>query len=86
MGKSIIVLAPPGSGAHGGEQECTTCHRMKGANLFRASTVCNACTMLGARGPSGISANNVEGIRGKSGYSKHGKHQENYSATKYIKP
>mmetsp|Transcript_30871 Transcript_30871/g.51005 ORF Transcript_30871/g.51005 Transcript_30871/m.51005 type:complete len:85 (-) Transcript_30871:275-529(-) len=84
MGKAIIVLPPPGSGAHGGEKECTTCHRLKGANLFKDSNVCTGCTLMGSRAQS--RNNGSSEIHGKSSYSKIGKHQENFSATKYIKP
>jgi hypothetical protein len=92
MGKAIIILPPSESGPeHGDKKPCATCHRLKGSNLFGnrdSPDVCNACNLVNRRmtQQSHYEQNSGSEIRGKAGYSKHGKHQENFSATKYIKP
>lgn len=90
MGKAIIILPPSASGPDGDKKPCATCHRLRGANLFGRDSpdVCNACNLVNRRMTQSAHHERISGseIRGKAGYSKHGKHQENFSATKYIKP
>jgi hypothetical protein len=88
--KAIILLPPPEASDGETALQCMRCGQLKLVSEFRDSNDCIECDDLPVvdfvthpqtRLGSSERPNNKE-----ASYSKHGNHQENFSATKYIKP
>jgi hypothetical protein len=88
--RAIILLPPPEAWDGETQLQCMKCGEIKEVSDFRDSNECIECdvypvvdfvTQPQSRLGSSQRPNNKE-----ASYSKHGNHQENFSATKYIKP
>jgi hypothetical protein len=87
--KAIILLPPPAARYGETRLQCMKCGELKDVSDFRDSNECIECdgapvvdyvTQPQTRLGSSQMPNK------EASYSKHGNNQENFSATKYIKP
>jgi NAD-dependent SIR2 family protein deacetylase len=89
--KAIILLPPPEGWDGETQLSCMKCGELKEISEFRDSNECMECDApdvvgFGMQSQTRLGGSSERPNNKEASYTKHGNHQENFSATKYIKP